>query len=253
MSGAAVVRQWAPAGLDGSGGAGAGGRPRTRLRAPVAALRAAGVPWREVALLAAQTPEARGPLVAMRMHAVVQRGQGGEGRRKRATRDACAPLRARVEWPPAVLSVPARGPLSVSAAPQALAADAQPALAAALRALLALGLSPADASRTLRRFPRALRLAPGRLAGAAGRLERLGVPPGAVPGVLRAAPGVLDAAEPRLATALAGLQARWAHACVTAGVGSWPDFSGGCLDAGYPCGQRTQCAFSDDIFINICK
>ncbi len=119
---------------------------------------------------------------------------------------------ARVVWRPAVLSVPARGPLSVSAAPQALAADAQPALAAALRALLALGLAPTDASRALRRFPRALRLAPGRLAGAAGRLERLGVPPGAVPGVLRAAPGVLDAAEPRLVAALAGLQARWAHA-----------------------------------------
>ncbi len=52
MSGVVVAREWAPIG--------GGGEPhaRMRLRAPVRLLRAAGVPWGEIALLAAQTPEA---------------------------------------------------------------------------------------------------------------------------------------------------------------------------------------------------
>ena len=60
MSGEVVSREWAPIGAWGVGGPGdAAPYARTRLRASAQLLRAAGVPWREVALLTAMLPEVR--------------------------------------------------------------------------------------------------------------------------------------------------------------------------------------------------
>lgn len=61
MSGAVVSREWAPVGAWGPGRGPGDVAPdaRTRLRAPARLLRVAGVPWREIALLAAVLPEVR--------------------------------------------------------------------------------------------------------------------------------------------------------------------------------------------------
>lgn len=89
-----------------------------------------------------------------------------------------------------------------------------------------MGLAPADATRTLRRFPRALRLPAAALRGAGARLQALGFPAGAVARIVRAAPGVLGAAAGRLEAALAGLQVScWSWAKV---LDSQRD-TGGCV------------------------
>ncbi|KAK9842349.1 hypothetical protein WJX81_007998 [Elliptochloris bilobata] len=190
---------------------------RSRLRLPVRLLRAAGVPWREIALLAEQLPKALAdkarPALAGALRGLLDLGL--------APADACRALR-RSPWllrlaPAALraagerlraLGVPAGAVARVvRAAPGVLAAP-EGHLEAALVALQGLDLSAGEALGMAIRHPPLLLQAPATAAAAAAQLAAWGWSGAEAAGMLRRCPLLLTLrlARPRYATRLRFLQ-----------------------------------------------